>query len=457
MAAKRIILLLDGTWNDQDFGSTDTNIVRLQQIIAKTLGTTPSAPEKAIGHSAAPRRLVEGFTSDAGPENIVFYERGVGTGARDRFRGGILGGGLDGNVRRAYKFLSFWYEDGDQVFVFGFSRGAFTARSLIGFVASAGLLRRDSCTAANEAVAWNFYRTNPNDRMPGVWAELTGLVHDRGKMQIDCVGVFDTVGALGIPAPWFDVRNRDRFAFHNVELSSITKVNLHAMAIDEHRYSFKAAIWRKPKFKKFHTVTEQVWFPGAHADIGGSYIDENAREVDYGQALDDITLDWMIKRVRAHFPDFPLDPAAWKTVDPAWALANQHEPRRGVYRLEDFAFRSIANLPLNGLARGQSNVCWDRHADPIGEMVHISALQRLGATVNVEGRSARYAPNNLLRVLEPIRETYAQNRRATALRPDIRVVEWSGRELHPEVHADKSLVHQVLDQQASQRAATPGG
>ena len=446
MAAKRIILLLDGTWNDQDFGSSDTNIVRLQQIIAKTLGAAPSAPEKASREPSAPRKLVEGFTTDAGLENIVFYERGVGTGAGDRFRGGILGEGLDGNVRRAYKFLSFWYEEEDQVFIFGFSRGAFTARSLAGYIAAAGLLRRELCTAPNEAIAWNFYRTDPNDRLPGVWAELTGLVHDREKLHLDCVGVFDTVGALGIPAPWFDVRNRDRFAFHNVELSSITKVNLQAIALDEHRSSFQAAIWRKPKFKKFHTITEQVWFPGAHADIGGSYIDETTRAKDHPQALDDITLDWMIKRVRAHFPGFPLDPSAWKDVGSPWAAADQHEPRQGAYRLEDFAFRSINNLPLDGLARGQCNVCWDRHADPIGEMVHISALERLGKTVNVEGRSAPYAPANLLQAIKDIKATYRRDRDAPPPRREIRVVNWSGRELEPLQAYDQTVVGQLLSE-----------
>ena len=445
MAAKRIILLLDGTWNDQDFGPTDTNIVRLQQIIAKTLGAAPSAPRKAAPHSDAPRKLVEGFTLGSGRENIVFYERGVGTGAFDQFKGGVFGDGLDGNVRRAYKFLSFWYEEGDQIFIFGFSRGAFTARSLVGYVAAAGLLTRASCTAQNEATAWSYYRANANDRLPGVWSELSALTHNREKLQIDCVGVFDTVGALGIPVGWFDVANRDHFAFHNVELSSVTKVNLHAIAIDEHRSSFQAAIWRKPKFKQYASVTEQVWFPGAHADIGGSYIEEETRAEEHPQALDDITLDWMIKRVRANFPDFPLDLEEWKDIDPKWALADQHEPRRGAFLLDNFAFRSIANLPSHGLAKGEANVCWDRHADPIGEMVHISALERLGKIVNIEGRSIRYAPNNLLRVVKPIRETYANCQRATALEPDIRVVDWSGRELLPEVNADQSVVHRVLD------------
>jgi Uncharacterized alpha/beta hydrolase domain (DUF2235) len=445
---KRIILLLDGTWNDQDFGPADTNIVRFQQNIAKTLGVVQSVPKREPHHSGEQRQLVKGYVSKEGKENIVFYERGVGTGAFDRLRGGVFGDGLGGNVRRAYKFLSYWYEEGDQVFVFGFSRGAFTARSLIGYVGAAGLLTRDSCGRENEGLAWNFYRTSPNDRLPGIWAQLGKLVHDRENFHIDCVGVFDTVGALGIPVNWFNVANRDHFAFHSVELSSITKVNLQAIAIDEHRWPFQAAIWRKPKFKQFSTVTEQVWFPGAHADIGGSYINEVTREADHPRALDDITLDWMIKRIRTHFGDFPIDPG-WKNVDGTWALADQHEPRQGIYRGETFALRSIANLPLTQLGWYQSNVCWDRHADPIGEMVHISALERLGASVDSEGRSIRYQPANLLRAIGAIRATYGKGLGVPAPENDVRVVAWCGRDLHPEDPADRAVVNELLNKQRS--------
>jgi hypothetical protein len=445
VAAKRIILLLDGTWNDQDFGAADTNIVRIQQIIARSLNIV-TQPLPKIAHQSGPNsKLARGFTSQEGRENIVFYERGVGTGALDRFRGGVFGDGLDGNVRRAYKFLSYWYEDGDQVFVFGFSRGAFTARSLVGYVGAAGLLTRNSCTAENEARAWGYYRTSPNNRLPGGWAELGSYVNDRDKLKIDCVGVFETVGALGIPVDWFDIANRDHFAFHNVELSSITKVNLHAIAIDEHRWPFQASIWRKPKFKQFASDTEQVWFAGAHADIGGSYIDEETREAKHPQALDDITLDWMLKRVCAHFPDFPFDPGAWKNVGPGWATADQHEPRKGPYLLESFALRSIANCPLTGLGFRQADVCWDRHADPIGEMIHISALERLGAKVRSDDVPIRYAPKNLLQVLDVVHASYSGLGGAPLLgRPEIRVVDWSGQDLDPANAANQISVQKVI-------------
>jgi uncharacterized protein (DUF2235 family) len=227
MAAKRIILLLDGTWNDADLGASDTNIVRMRKIIARSLDAESALIPQGTNAltSSSDEKVVAGRTFQ-NLEHLIFYERGVGTGPLlDRIKGGSFGDGLAGNIRRAYKFLSFYYEKGDQVFIFGFLRGAYTARSLVGYVAAAGLLKRENCISDLEAKAWEYYRTAPNDRMPGVWSELTSFVNDRNELRIDCLGVFDTVGALGVPLPQFYRTNRERYEFHNVQLSSITNVN----------------------------------------------------------------------------------------------------------------------------------------------------------------------------------------------------------------------------------------
>ena len=216
----------------------------------------------------------------SGKEHIVYYERGVGTGAFDRFRGGAFGEGLTQNIRHAYKFLSFWYEPGDEIFIYGFSRGAYTARSIVGYLGSAGLLRRDNCNEELEALAWRYYRTPPNDRMPADWRRLTDNAHDRAELRVKLLGVFDTVGSLGIPAAIAWRLNRNENGFHDVELSSITDVNLHAVAIDEHRWPFQATLWRQPPFKKSDAKVEQVWFSGAHSDVGGGYIVEEDRDPD---------------------------------------------------------------------------------------------------------------------------------------------------------------------------------
>lgn len=425
---KRIILLLDGTWNDEDFGEADTNIVRLQEIIAKTLHKQEEAksqqgtrPESDI---ARPMHDENDF------DNLVFYQRGVGTGWRDRITGGAFGEGLDEKVRAAYAFLSFHYDPTAQVFIFGFSRGSYTARSLVGYLAAAGLLKRENCTPENERKAWNYYRTAPSRRLPGVWSGLQQLMHPLDKFQIECIGVFDTVGALGVPLTRFKLLNRDTFEFHNVELSSIATLNLHAIAIDEHRNPFEATLWRRPKFKIFNSVTEQVWFPGVHADVGGGYIPESARQGEFSRALDDVTLDWMLKRVLNSYPEFPADPEFWPSTNADWVRAKQHESRRGIYLALRRTLRSIGNYPLPAKSWHDYNGCYDRHAVAMCEKVHISALLRLGGTL--ERSSVKYAPSNLLAALPVILGTYGA---ADATKPSgvpIHVVKWSGEEFDPD-------------------------
>src|SRR5262249_46928822 len=134
-----------------------------------------------------------------------------GTGAHDRVSGGGFGAGLDLNIRRAYRFLSFHYVPGDEIFIFGFSRGSYTARSLTGYLGAVGLLRCEACTKETENQAWSFYRTPPNDRLSGVWKALEPLVHPRAEFRVRCLALFDTVGALGVPVERFRRLNRDQF------------------------------------------------------------------------------------------------------------------------------------------------------------------------------------------------------------------------------------------------------
>jgi T6SS, Phospholipase effector Tle1-like, catalytic domain len=445
---KRIILLLDGTWNDSDFGDSDTNIVRIGDMIARSLDPDQARDSNLREGTAA---LVRARRFKGGEvENLVFYERGVGTGALDRMRGGVLGAGLSANIRRAYRILSFYYEPGDEVFVFGFSRGAYTARSLVGFIGAVGLLKRDDCTEELERSAWQFYRTPPNDRLSGIWTSLTPHVHERATFRIACLALFDTVGALGIPLSHMRLWNRDRYEFHDVNLSSITRVNLHALAIDEHREPFRATIWRRPRFKAYSSVTEQVWFPGAHADIGGGYIPYNARGAKDLAALDDVTLDWMLRRVRCHYPEFPLKSKELRDPGSQTDTAQQHEPRNGMYRLKQFALRSIANYPVP-VARNQLCVSFDRRAMPTGEMVHLSALERLGKPVPVNGKVRLYEPQNLLAVLRHIHATYSSFEKSPGA-IDISVVDWSGEVLGPGEQIARERVLGVL-QNAARRSA----
>ena len=137
--------------------------------------------------------------------------------------------------------------------------------------------------------------------------------------------------------------NRDEYGFHDVELSSITDVNLHAVAIDEHRWPFEAALWRQPPFKKYDTKVEQVWFSGAHSDVGGGYIVEEDRKADTAYA-DNITLDWMIRRTKHFCSDFPLDTRPQRGGDRA--AENGRSPQFKTQRLSGLASRASIHREL---------------------------------------------------------------------------------------------------------------
>lgn len=144
---KCIVILLDGTWNDSEADGNDTNIVRIRELISESLD--PISPT-----AAGTRRTFTYADRNGAPQSIetsVYYDRGVGTGGLlDRPLGGAFGVGLERNVRRAYRYLAHNYEPGDHVFVLGFSRGAYTARSLVGLIAVAGLLKRENSSRINE-------------------------------------------------------------------------------------------------------------------------------------------------------------------------------------------------------------------------------------------------------------------------------------------------------------------
>lgn len=409
--SKRIILLLDGTWNDADSGPADTNIVRLREIISACLDDARPVKVDALSPTTASLRTQISAGVHEQKQYVIFYERGVGTGGfLDLYFGGALGSGLSRNIRRAYRFLSEKYVDGDEIFIFGFSRGSYTARSLAGYIAAVGLLYSRFCTEENESRAWYYYRQRPADRI----ASALGNMPAR-PVRIQCLGVFDTVGALGVPLPFLWRENRDLFEFHDVGLSNAASLNLHALAIDEHRVSFEPTLWRQPSFGPTAGQVEQVWFAGAHSDVGGGYIDQDLRQTRSIAALDDITLDWMLKRVLAKYDDFPVKKAHaqhWPAVLEAAALAPQHEPRAGFYRLLPMALRSINNIPVPA-RRHQSNVGRDRHANTVGESIHESVLRRCGTLVQISGRSRPYAPPNLVAALGKIA---ASLREANAVR-----------------------------------------
>ncbi|MBV9756954.1 MAG: DUF2235 domain-containing protein [Alphaproteobacteria bacterium] len=437
-------MLLDGTWNEDEVGENRTNILRLRDLIADCLDS-PDAAAPDLKRPPGSKAEV-GPRTFAGREYIVFYQRGVGTGPFDRIRGGGFGLGLDANIRRAYRFLSFYYEPGDEIFIFGFSRGAFTARSLAGFLGAIGLLRRETSNEARETLAWSFYRTPPNDRLPAIWSELEPYVHPRDALRVACLGVFDTVGALGIPLQGFNRLNRQNFEFHDVELSSLVDLALHALAIDEHRRPFEASVWRRNKFKRTSAIVEQVWFPGVHADIGGGYFNDAERDAAAMRPLDDLALDWMIKRLREHVADFPVTDPVWISPPERGELGPQHDSRTGTYKLWRSAVRSIGNRPLPPQLYGWRDVGVgsDPHAKVVNESVHLRAIERLGTQVKIDGHPALYAPANLASCLPELIWLYSDQGPQFAAADTLTVAAISGEPVQPRSPAAAHVLAELL-------------
>lgn len=233
--SRRIVLLFDGTWNDE---SSKTNVYRTMKAIRSTGSSDPEQP--------------------------LFYDEGVGTNWYDRVTGGAFGRGLSANIRQGYQWLCQTYRPGDEVFVFGFSRGAYTARSLVGLIRKCGLVQEPS--KARVAEAYGYYRDknlHPDSDQLQAFREQ----HSR-TIRIHFIGVWDTVGALGVPFSRVPF-SRDYYRWHDTELSKIVDYAYHAVAIDENRKDYATAVWtvQKPANKD----VEQRWFIGAHANVGGGY------------------------------------------------------------------------------------------------------------------------------------------------------------------------------------------
>ncbi|MEU6773182.1 DUF2235 domain-containing protein [Streptomyces sp. NPDC046759] len=317
---KRLVVCCDGTWNFADQPSK-TNVTKI-----------------ALSVHAGPA---------AGKDQRVYYHSGVGTHRWERLRGGAFGLGLSRNVLDAYRFLVETYEPGDELFLFGFSRGAFTARSLAGLVRNCGIVRRDHADRIQDA--WALYRDRI-EKPTGVASALFRRSYAH-ETDIHFIGVWDTVGALGIPAPgprWLrPVVNRfnRRWAFHDTELSSWVRAAFHALSVDEQREAFRPALWhQKPGAAERGQELKQVWFAGSHCDVGGGYNETG---------LSDIALLWMAEQAGRHGLEF--DAEALSAVGPAEkkpgesvdfrvqpdSLGTLHPSRTGLYRLAEPLHRPL--------------------------------------------------------------------------------------------------------------------
>jgi uncharacterized protein (DUF2235 family) len=221
-----------------------------------------------------------------------FYDEGVGTKWFDRWSGGAFGYGLSDNVRLGYRWLMEHYDPGDEIFIFGFSRGAFTARSLAGVIARCGLLKPDAPMSFTQL----YERYQKGDTVRPIYQ--LKYFHKAGDPDFDfeertllkytyyqrnfikMVGVWDTVGTLGLPFGDIKGISRRTLRFHNTNLSKIVQHSYQALALDEFRQPYWAVLWTnftpdKPKASDSPQVdnryVEQRWFTGAHCNVGGGY------------------------------------------------------------------------------------------------------------------------------------------------------------------------------------------
>ena len=262
--SKRLIICADGTWNDEDGTGGPTNVAKLHHALKST--------------------FVEGAPQ------IICYVTGVGTRFRERLRGGAFGYGLSKNIKEAYRFLVEHYNENDELFFFGFSRGAYTVRSLAGFIRNSGLLKKQNIDRLD--AAFELYRNRSNETHPNSDAATTFRQKYSYKPQIKFIGVWDTVGSLGVPLLRLRIlgalnrlSSKD-WQFHDTKLSSIVENAYHALAIHERRGTFVPTLWEQ-QAHSVGQILEQVWFPGVHCDVGGGY-----RSTD----LSDASLLWMVDK-----------------------------------------------------------------------------------------------------------------------------------------------------------------
>jgi len=262
---KRIIVCCDGTWNRpdqvQDGQVCPSNVTKIARCIAPV--------------------------DSAGQRQLVFYDKGVGTGKFDRLTGGAFGWGIKGKILDGYRFLVTTYDPEDEIFFLGFSRGAYTVRSLFGLIRNSGLLKREFSNKLADAYA--LYRRRDDASHPdAVESELFRKTYSN-EPRAKFMGVWDTVGALGLPVGGLLQFVNKRWSFHDMTLSSWVENAFQALAIDERRKPFRPSIWEQSS-KANGQVLEQVWFAGVHSNIGGSYP---------RAGLSDITLLWMIAKAEA--------------------------------------------------------------------------------------------------------------------------------------------------------------
>jgi len=319
---KRIVICADGTWNrpEEDISKDfPTNVLRLA-------------------------RAIDPYGADGVPQQ-VFYDWGIGS-YYDKVIGGATGKGLHKNIMDDYRYIVQNYSEGDEIYLFGFSRGAYTVRCLCGLINNCGIVKRASASLIQKA--FDHYKKSGEAYAPkGVKSVEFRKMYSHPSKVVKFVGVWDTVGAMGIPISFLGLFD-DKDEFYDTKIGSNVRIARHAMAIDEHRRDFAPTIWELREKMDM----KQVWFCGSHSDIGGSY----GHDRD-GTVLSDIALQWMIEEavtagltIEGHLKEgIKLNP-----------LASIHDSRRSFYRIKRNLYRDLDHKKGDVIIHPSVKARWEK-------------------------------------------------------------------------------------------------
>jgi len=356
---KRIVLCADGTWNNRD-----------HLIDTKTNRRHPTNVTK-LARAVLP-------TASDGTHQVVYYLEGLGIKEQDEgfsryYLNAATGQGLKANVRNLYRFLLYNYSPGDELYFFGFSRGAYTVRTLAGFMNYAGLVPKDSDYFVPELYRCYDFRVQEGSLE---WNRVFSKVGQRGTSpEIKLIGVWDTVGAL------------QDAAHHDVGLNDSIKHAYQALAIDERRVAFKPELWQRPE--GWTGDLEQAWFAGAHANVGGSYNPDGlANEAlhwmcERAEGLG-LELDWeYLSHYRPCFDSWSNDEA--KTWDWLWGYHT-----RSIAQRSDTC-ETLHPSVMDRMGLAQSDFCPDSKCDRLEQR--------------------KYAPKNLVEVIDRLKLSRTERRK----------------------------------------------
>lgn len=345
-----IVVCCDGTWN------------------------TPDDTENGL---PSPTNVCKIFNAiDVGEEpgrELSYYHPGVGTGegALDRVLGGGLGAGLGRNIKSAYRWLAVNYRENDRIWLFGFSRGAFTARCVAGIVTRYGLLDLSDPAISAEDVwskvdaVYEKYREGIGKRIPGKYFNENKTNRAAEAITpVYFIGVWDTVGSLGVPddLAFLDLLDDPQeYQFHNTTLNDHVLNARHAVALDEMRQSFIPTLWTGVEGRK--KTVKQLWFPGVHSDVGGGYAENG---------LSDGALSWMMDEARRKGLKFH-DVKKQLRCD---ALGYMHDSHAGM-------FRFLPSRPRNTPAIVKEN---------LRESLHATVMKRVDGRPLSQARYRRHRP-----------------------------------------------------------------